>query len=174
MLRKETMSITKTTTRTVGLVFVTAMLLVSASTSYTQTASAISGRWVWKQIARKNKPQTQFTIVIHHKGNTVSGVYNVDEFINGEWQGEDGNQTPFSGQVKGSTIEIKFDPSATVPGYQENVVYAAPTDGRNPSMATLTLNGSTLIWQMVKPPAIEGVPAKLTLKRERNRRLQRR
>lgn len=161
---------TKTTTRALRLFFVTAMLLVSAGSTYPQTASAVSGRWVWKQIARKNKPQTQFTIVIHHKGNTVSGVYSVDEFINGEWQGEDGNQTPFSGRVKGSTIEIEFDPSATVPGYQEKVTYAAPTDGRKPSVATLTLNGPTLIWQIVKPPGIESVPARLTLKRERNSR----
>jgi hypothetical protein len=164
------MPITKIKTRTVGLVFATAILLMQASTSYTQTASAVSGRWVWKQIARKNKPQKQFTIVIHQKGNSVSGVYSVDEFINGKWQGEDGNQTPFSGRVQGSTIEIEFDPSATVPGYQENVVYAAPTDGRQPSTATLTLNGSTLIWQMVKPPAIEDVPVTFTLKREQNRR----
>jgi len=161
------MQITKTTTRALRLIFVAALLLISAASTYAQTAPAISGRWVWKQIARKNKPQTQFTIVIHQKGNTVSGVYNVDEFINGEWQGEDGNQTPFSGRVNGATIEIEFDPSATVPGYQEKVTYAAPTDGRKPSVATLTLNGPTLIWEMVKPPGIESVPAKLTLKRER-------
>ncbi len=150
------------------LFLITALLFVSSATIYPQKASAISGRWVWKQVARKNKPQTQFTIVINHKGSNVSGVYSVDEFINGQWQGEDGNQTPFSGQVKGSTIEIEFDPSATVPGYQEKVTYAAPSDGRKPSRATLTLNGPTLIFQQVQPAGIEGVPARLTLKRERN------
>jgi len=164
------MQLTKTTNRTLRLIVVAALLLVSAASTYPQTASAVSGRWIWKQIARKNKPQKQFTIVIHHKGNSVSGVYSVDEFINGKWQGEDGNQTPFSGRVQGSTIEIEFDPSATVPGYQENVVYAAPTDGRTPSTATITLNGSTLTWQMANPPAIEGVPARFTLKREQNSR----
>lgn len=51
----------------------------------------------------------------------VRGVYSVDDFINGEWQGEDGNQTPFAGRIHGGVIEIEFDPSATVPGYQENV-----------------------------------------------------
>jgi hypothetical protein len=158
------------TNRALRLLFVIAMLLMSAASTYTQTSSAISGRWVWKQIARKNKPQRQFTLVIHQKGNAVSGVYSVDEFINGEWQGEDGNQTPFSGRGKGSTIEIEFDPSATVPGYQEKVTYAAPTDGRKPSVATLTLDGPALVWQMVKPPGIESVPARLTLKRERTGR----
>ena len=164
------MQITKTKTHPLRLFFVIAMLLLSASSTFPQTATGIAGRWVWKQIARKNKPQTQFTIVIHRKGDTVSGIYNVDEFINGEWQGEDGNQTPFTGRVQGSTIEIEFDPSATVPGYQENVSYAAPTDGRKPSTATLTLSGTALIWLMGKPPGIEGVPARLTLKRESNRR----
>ena len=152
------------------LFFASVILLLSASAIYPQTASAVSGRWTWKEVARKNKPQTQFTLVITHKGDVVKGTYSVDEFINGKWQGEDGNQTPFVGRVKGSRIEIEFDPSATVPGYQENVSYAAPTDGRKPSTATLTLSGPTLIWQTVNPPGIEGVPEKVTLKRERKGR----
>lgn len=147
-----------------------ALLLLSAAAVYPQSASGVSGRWTWKEVARKNKPQTQFTIVVTRKGDVVSGTYSVDEFINGKWQGEDGNQTPFAGRVKGSTIEIEFDPSATVPGYQENVTYTAPTDGRQASTATLTLNGLTLIWRVVNPPGIEGVPAQVTLKRERKGR----
>jgi hypothetical protein len=158
-----------TKTRNLGyrFFFVTAILLLTLATIYPQTPSAVSGRWVWKQIARKNKPQTQFTLVINRKGDVVRGVYNVDEFINGKWQGEDGNQTPFLGRVKGSTIEIEFDPSATVAGYEENVTYAVPTDGRKPSTAILELNGPTLTWRLVTLPGIEGVPASLTLKRER-------
>lgn len=158
-----------TKTRTLGyrIFFVTAILLLTSATMYPQTPSAFSGRWVWKQIARKNKLQTQFTLVINRKGDVVRGVYNVDEFINGKWQGEDGNQTPFLGRVKGSTVEIEFDPSATVAGYEQNVTYAAPTDNRKPSTAILTLNGPILTWRLVTSPGIEGVPARLTLKRER-------
>lgn len=160
----------KTKTLWQRIFFVGVILLLSAVAVYPQTASTVSGRWTWKEVARKNKPQTQFTVVITRKGDVVQGTYSVDEFINGKWQGEDGNQTPFSGRVQGSTIEIEFDPSATVPGYQENVTYAPPTDGRKPSTATLTLNGPALIWRMVNQPGIEGVPARVTLKRERNRR----
>lgn len=160
----------KTRTFWQRVIFTGALLLLSAAAVYPQPASAVSGRWIWKEVARKNKPQTQFTIVVTRKGDVVSGTYSVDEFINGKWQGEDGNQTPFTGRVKGSTIEIEFDPSATVPGYQENVTYTAPTDGRQPSTATLTLNGPTLIWRVVNPPGVEGVPAKVTLKRERKGR----
>lgn len=158
----------QTRTRTLGysLFFVTAVLLLSSAAIYPQTASAISGRWAWKQIVRKNKHQTQFTLVIHHKGDVVRGIYSVDEFINGKWQGEDGNQTPFLGRVKGSTIELEFDPSATVAGYEQNVAYAAPTDGRKPSTAIVTLNGPTLIWRLVNSPGIEGVPTRFILKRE--------
>lgn len=158
-------------TRTLGsrLFFVTALLLLSSATIYPQNRSAISGRWVWKQIVRKNKPQAQFTVVIDRKADVVRGVYSVDEFINGKWQGEDGNQTPFLGRVKGSTIEMEFDPSATVAGYEQNVTYAPPTDGRKPSTAILTQSGPTLQWRLVRGPGIEGVPAKLTLKRERSK-----
>ena len=83
---------------------------------YPQGVPCVSGRWVWKEPARKNKPQVQLTLTIHHKGNTVRGVYSVDEFINGRWQVEDGNQTPFRGRVNGNTIQIEFDTVATIPG----------------------------------------------------------
>jgi hypothetical protein len=151
------------------LFLVSAILLLSSVTIYPQTASAVSGRWIWKQIARKNKPQTQFTIVINRKGDVVSGTYSVDEFINGKWQGEDGNQTPFLGRVKGSTVEIEFDPSATVAGYEQNVTYTPLTDGRKPSTAVITLSGPSLQWRLVTGPGIEGVPAKVILKRERSK-----
>jgi hypothetical protein len=124
---------------------------------------------MWKQVARKNKPQTQFTIVIKHKGEVVRGTYSVDEFINGKWQGQDGNQTPFLGRLKGSTVEIEFDPSATVAGYEQNVTYTPPKDGRKPSTAAITVNGPTLEWRVVKGPGIDGVPARLVLKRERSK-----
>jgi hypothetical protein len=148
----------------------------------TQATTSPEGRWIWKQAARKNKPQAQFTITIKRQGNhpgsrpgdIVSGVYSVDEFINGKWQGEDGNQTPFRGEVNGNTVRIEFDPSATVPGYQENVIYAAPTDGRKPSISVLTLSGKTLLWRMVSGPKVEGVPARFTLRRDRKRAASRR
>jgi hypothetical protein len=177
----------KTSTLVYLLSIVLAILLlssISANAQGTQSAKATSseGRWIWKQAARKNKPQAQFTITITRQGNQqrnrqgdiVSGVYSVDEFINGKWQGEDGNQTPFRGEVNGNTVRIEFDPSATVPGYQENVIYAAPTDGRKPSIAVLTLSGKTLLWRMVSGPKVEGVPARFTLRRDRKRAASRR
>lgn len=150
------------------LVTIGVILLLSSAAIYPQTASALSGRWVWKQGARKNKPRTQFTLVINHKGEVLRGTYSVDEFINGKWQGEDGNQTPFRGRVKGSKVEIEFNPSATVAGYEQNVTYARPSDGSKPSTAVITLNGPTLQWQLVSGPGIEGVPRKLILQRERS------
>lgn len=143
------------------------LLTLLAGVVPTQARSSVNGRWVWKEVARKNKRQTQFSIVIRRNGNTVSGVYSVDEFINGKWQGEDGNQTPFIGRVKGNSIQIEFDPGATVPGYQENVAYQAPTDGRKPSVAVLTLNGERLLWRFVSGAALEDVPARLSLHRDR-------
>lgn len=129
-------------------------------------SQSVAGRWVWKEVARKDKPQTQFTLVIHREGNAVRGTYSVDEFINGDWQGEDGNQTPFRGHVAGGRIKIEFDPSATFPGYEKNVTYKDPTDGRKASVAALTMKGRTLIWQLVDGSRIERVPIKVVLRRE--------
>lgn len=139
-------------------------------TSQSRALAPFTGRWTWKQIARRHRPQSQFTIVIKRKGNVVSGTYSVDEFINGAWQGQDGNQTPFQGRLKGAAIEIEFDPQATVPGYQEHVAYQAPADGRKPSLALLTFDGKTLRWRLIRGPGIEGVPNRLALYRERPRR----
>jgi hypothetical protein len=146
-----------------------AAALCSTVSIFPQNVQSISGRWVWKEPARKNKPQVQFTITIQRKGDVVHGVYSVDEFINGRWQGEDGNQTPFRGRVKGDTIQVEFDPVATVPGYQENVTYSAPSDGRKPSTAVLRLDGRTLHWRFTGGPRIDGFPAQFALRSERRK-----
>jgi hypothetical protein len=156
------------------LVLVGALLLLSSTTVYPQRASALAGRWIWKEVARRNRPQTQFTLVINHKGEVVSGTYSVDEFINGKWQGEDGNQTPFIGKVKGATVVVEFDPTATVAGYEQNVTYARPTGGRKPSTAVITIVGPTLQWRHGRGARIEGLPVKLTLTREPLKKLSKR
>jgi len=148
------------------LCLLTVFLIFLAGSVHPQSVSAYKGRWVWKEVARRNKPQTQFTLMINVEGNVVRGVYSVDEFINGEWQGEDGNQTPFIGRMTRGRLEIEFDPDATVPGYQENVRYQPPSDGRESSLATLTLQRGTLLWSVVRGK-IESVPSKLKLRRER-------
>ena len=140
------------------------LALLLAIVGLTQ-AQTITGRWEWHEVAVKNQPQTRFSLLITRKANVVRGVYSVDEFINGGWQGEDGNQTPFLGVVKNRNITIEFDPLATVPGYQQNVNYKVPNDGRKPSIARLVLNGRTLRWQIIFGAGIEGLPNKLALRR---------
>ena len=126
-----------------------------------KSGTNLSGRWVWKEIVHKNNSQTQFRVVIRREGNIVRGIYSVDEFVNGKWQGEDGNQTPFVGHISGNDVKIEFDPLATQPGYEKNVSYAAPSDGRKPSTAIITRSGSNLRWRLIRGPGIEGVPASL-------------
>jgi hypothetical protein len=142
-------------------------VLCAASATAQPGSTDVSGRWIWKQIARRNKPQIQFTLVVRRDGNNVRGTYSVDEFIDGVWQGEDGNQTPFAGRIKAGETLIEFDPMATQPGYETNVSYTAPSDGRKPSIASVSRSGANLIWRLVRGPGIEGVPAKVTLRRER-------
>lgn len=142
-----------------------AVLVLLVVSGQSQTTQTVTGRWMWKETPGRNKPQTQFTVVIERAGNTVRGTYSVDEFINGEWQGDDGNQTPFVGRIKGSTARIQFDPMATAPGYEQNVTYRAPTDGRKPSEAILSLKGRQLLWRFVRRTRITNVPARLWLHR---------
>ncbi len=145
----------------------TALIVFVAGPAYSQ--SALTGRWVWKQPVQKDKSQVQFTVVIHREGNFVRGVYSVDEFIDQQWQGEDGNQTPFRGRVTAGRAKIEFDPDATVPGYEQNVRYKPPVDGRMPGVATLTFRGTTLLWRTVEG-RIDRVPLLVTLRRERKPR----
>jgi hypothetical protein len=155
--------------RTAGLqLAILFLLLLSLGTAVAAQTGAqqFTGRWIWKQTAQKNKPQIQFRLVIQRQGNVLRGVYSVDEFINGEWQGEDGNQTPFIGRLKGNELQIEFDPMATVPGYEQNVRYVAPTDGRKPSKAVIQRRGSGLMWTLTLGPGIERVPDSLNLSRE--------
>jgi hypothetical protein len=150
------------------LLFASVVVILCAVSSVPQTSGTnVSGRWVWKQIARKNKSQIQFRIAIRREGNILKGIYSVDEFVNGKWQGEDGNQTAFVCHMNGSDVKIEFDPLATQPGYEKNVSYAAPSDGRKPSMAIITRSGSNLRWRLVHGPGIQGVPANVVLSRER-------
>lgn len=157
----------KTMIRKLGLAV--AFLIVLAGASQAQTAQSVAGRWQWKERAVKNKPQTQFTLVITGRGKSVRGTYSVDEFINGTWQGEDGNQTPFRGAIEGKVIKIEFDPMATVPGYEQNVTYKPPADGRKPSVAFLSVSRGTLLWRFISGERIAGVPGRMTLTRERRR-----
>jgi hypothetical protein len=145
------------------------IVLCAAASGYSRGVRSVTERWIWKEPSRRDKPQVQFTLILHRKGNVASGVYSVDEFINGTWQGEDGNQTPFRGRMEGNKIRIEFDPLATVPGYQKDVTYSAPVDGRKPSTALLTLSGQALQWRLTRRPGIEGVPAQLALRRERRK-----
>lgn len=159
----KTINRTRTVWYRLGLL--TAILCVFTATLHAQPINSVAGRWVWKEVARRNQPQTQLTLVIRRVGNKVSGTYSVDQFVNGDWQGEDGNQTPFSGRINGGRIEIEFDPDATVPGYEENVTYKPPTGGGKPALAVVTLHGNSLSWRSVTG-RIGGVPARITLRRE--------
>lgn len=151
------------------LVLLAIVLCFMAGSAFPQGASSITGRWTWKEVARKNKPQRQFSLVIRRAGKVVQGTYSVDEFINGKWQGEDGNQTPFRGETTATGARVLFDSAATVPGYEENVIYKAPADGSKPSVAVLVLKAGTLEWRLVEGDQI-GVPAKVVLRREGRRR----
>jgi len=107
----------------------------------------LDGNWESEFFNKKGENYTQMTLFIKQTGDTINGTYSVNDYVGGEWQGEDGNQTPFTGTMKDGKFEIKFDTNATVPGYEENVKYKDPTEGK-PSTATLTLNGGKLTWKL--------------------------
>jgi hypothetical protein len=78
------------------LFFLAAVLFFIAGSVHAQGVSAVSGRWVWREVAGKNKPQTQFTLLISREGDVVRGVYSVDEFINGECREKMEIRRPFA------------------------------------------------------------------------------
>lgn len=143
---------------------ITIALLIFAATLSAQTRHE---RWTWKEKAVRNKTQRQFTLSFERRGAKVSGTYSVDEFINGKWQGEDGNQTPFAGTLKDGVITVEFDPQATVAGYEQNVKYKAPADGRTPSKATIKIQGNILTWTILEGEKIAELPDTLKLTRSR-------
>lgn len=125
----------------------------------------LAGFWEWKGPVDTKKAHTEFTIWIDREGNAVSGTYSVNDYIGGEWQGEDGNKTPFRGELRDGRVVVDFDTTATVPGTDEDVMYKAPEDGRKPSTATIVPKGTTLEWTLTSGDPIEGVPSKLVLAR---------
>lgn len=162
-----TMNLNVVTRAGFNLLIVSGVLVLCVVSVLPQSSARnVSGRWVWKQTARRKKPQIQFRLVIRQDGNTLKGIYSVDEFMNGQWQGEDGNQTPFIGNLNGSEMQIEFDPLATKPGYEQNVTYVAPSDGRKPSVAIIRRSGSSLLWRLARGPGIERVPGSVVLSRE--------
>ena len=92
----------------------------------------------------------------------MTGTYSVTDFVGKEPQIEDGNQTPFTGTVKDGVASIKFDPDATVPGYEENVKYKEPAGGKA-STATLTLSGGKLEWKLTGGASPFDIPKAVVL-----------
>jgi hypothetical protein len=121
-----------------------------------------SGNWDSAEYDKKGNEYTQLSLFIKQTGETVTGTYSVVGFIGKEPQIEDGNQTPFTGTIKDGVASIKFDTVATVAGYEENVKYKEPADGK-PSTATLTLSGDNLQWKMTGGDTSTGLPKEVSL-----------
>ena len=119
-----------------------------------------------KGLEHSSKPEIQLTLFVQTERNMVSGTYSVDQVIKGIRQGQgDILRTPFGGRLKGRTARIEFDPLTTFRGADQRVVYKRPTGGRKPGVATLTLNGDTLIWNWISGARIKDVPARVSLYR---------
>jgi len=131
-----------------------------------QSVMGMAGVFVQKGSKHSSKPQIQLTLFVQTEGNVVSGTYSVDQVIRGIRQGQgDILRTPFGGRLKGRRARIEFDPLTTFRGPDQGVVYKRPTAGRKPGVATLTLNGDTLIWNWISGATIKDVPARVSLHR---------
>ena len=112
------------------------------------------------------KPHTQLTVYVQIEGNVVIGDYSVDKVINGVRQGQgDIWRIPFRGRLEGGRARIEFNPAVTFRGPDQDVAYKPPTDGTKPGVATLTLNGDTLVWNWISGARIKDVPARVSLHR---------
>lgn len=120
------------------------------------------GVWQWQQAKKKSALTYEFSLKIAKHGTQYSGTYSVDAYLDGEWQGEDGNQTPFVGKVANGRLVIEFDPDNVHPGYEEHVVYRKST-GTAPSSATIARSGEALEWTHTSGRAIENIPRKFLM-----------
>ena len=143
-----------------------AVLLPFVATSLQGQSAEMDGWFKEPELEHSSKPQTQLTIYVQIDGNVVIGDYSVVHVINGETQGQgDIWRIPFRGRLEGGTARIEFNPAVTFRGPDQSVAYKPPTDGTKPGAATLTIKGDTLVWTWVSGAKIEGVPAKVSLRR---------
>ena len=135
----------------------------SASPAATPAAKAnFGGNWDSEQFNKQGNKYTQLSLFIKQTGENISGTYSVVDYVGKDPQIEDGNQTPFVGTVKDNVATIKFDPDATVPGYEENVKYKEPENGK-PSTATLTLSDGKLQWNLTGGTSPMDIPKEIVL-----------
>ncbi len=152
----------------IATIFFLCLLFTISTLAFSQTSARINGWWQWQEQARRDREQNGFSLDIIQQGKRVHGVYSLLTWMNGEPQIEDGNQTPFIGTVKGNVITIKFDPDNIHPGYEQNVRYKNPANGR-PSTATLVMTGGKLQLALTsgKWPENARLPRQFTLRRTR-------
>lgn len=134
-------------------------------TKDTETAK-FGGNWDSDRLNVKGEEHTEFSLFITQVGDKIEGSYSVIDFVAGEPQIEDGNQTPFVGTVKNGVAEIKFDPENVVPGYEENVMYVEPPNGK-PATATLTMSGNSLTWKTTGGAVSGNVPKEIKLTKDK-------
>jgi hypothetical protein len=129
-----------------------------------QTFSKINftGNWDSEEFNKEGNKYTQLSIRIMQNGENVTGTYGVADFVGKEAQIEDGNQTPFTGTIKDNVATIKFDTQATVAGYEQNVEYKEPVNGK-PSTATLTFSGNKVQWKLTSGQSPFEIPKDIVL-----------
>lgn len=133
---------------------VLALLLVSAGTpQQRQISSSLTGIWNWEEHRRGTLPQLAFLIEVKVAGSRVWGTYSMATAISGEWQVDDGNQTPFEGKLTNGIARVEFDPENIQPGYVENVKYVKPNSGR-PSVATIRRTADGVQWRLESGPRV--------------------
>ena len=121
-----------------------------------------AGNWDSEGFNKSGNKYTQLSLLIKQNGETVTGTYSVADFVGKDAQIEDGNQTPFTGTIKDNVATIKFDPNATVAGYEENVMYKEPANGK-PATATLTFIDNKLQWKLASGQSPFEIPKDIVL-----------
>ena len=137
----------------------------NANSEKTAEKVDFSGFWDSEKLNVKGDKWTQVSLNVKQNGDKISGIYSVVDYIGDEPQVEDGNQNPFIGTIKDGTATIKFDPDNVQPGYEENVQYKEPADGKAPATATFTMSGKDLTVNITSGEFAERVPKKITFKK---------
>lgn len=144
-----------------------AFFLLVLSFSVSGTAQNIKNgesSWFWRSKAGKDNLSFQFALFLKIKGKKASGALQFRNLDNGEWNGGDGEMTPFIGRVIGNVIKIEFNNEdwRNAESGEGSEFYRRPKRKARYT-ATLKFNKNTLEFLQADNKFISGLPLKIVM-----------
>lgn len=120
--------------------------------------------WYWRTKPDKDNLSFQFSVSLTIKGKKASGFLGSRGLENGEWNGGDGQVTPFVGRVVGDVIRIEYDNADWRNGESDDAVrpYLRP-DRKTRFTAELRFRGEFVEFLQIRGRSASAYPARMLL-----------